>query len=136
GTKSMNKKGFRALGLMMLAFVLVLTACAGNNKNAEPSKAAESSMPSGETTPSNDPVELSIMWWGTDARHEATLAALDIYSKQQTNITFKPEYVAWDAFWAKLPTLAASKSITDVLQMDAAYINEYVDKGTLADLSD
>jgi multiple sugar transport system substrate-binding protein len=138
----MKQKGYRGLGLMMLAFVLVLTACGGNNKKeSTPSQAAsespkESAKASESTAPSADPVKLSIMWWGADARHEATLQALDIYTKQQPNVTFKPEYVAWDAFWAKLPTLAASKSMTDVLQMDAAYIQEYVAKGTLADLSD
>ncbi len=76
------------------------------------------------------------MWWGPDPRHEATLAALDVYTGQHQNVTFKPEYMAWDAFWQKLPTLAASKSVTDVLQMDAAYIHEYVSKGVLADLTD
>lgn len=142
----MKRNGFTSLGLLVLAMLLVLTACGGNNNNegkASPSAAASASSSASasasaepSSTPEAKPVELSIMWWGPDARHEATLKALDIYTKQHPNVTFKPEYVAWDAFWAKLPTLAASKSMTDVLQMDAAYIQEYVAKGTLEDLSD
>jgi glutamine synthetase adenylyltransferase len=35
-----------------------------------------------------------------------------------------------------MPTLIASKSVPDVLQMYAQYIQEYVDNGILEDLSD
>lgn len=144
----MRRRGMKGLGMVILALMIILTACSSNKGNNEAvsgdkesasapaSSSASESSPSSEAAPSSDPVKLSIMWWGPDARHEATLKALDIYTKQQPSVTFKPEYVAWDAFWAKLPTLAASKSMTDVLQMDAAYIQEYVAKGTLADLSD
>ncbi|WP_188990338.1 ABC transporter substrate-binding protein [Paenibacillus nasutitermitis] len=96
----------------------------GNAAGSEPSKEAGAAK------------TLSMMWWGTDARHEATKKALDLYTQQHANVKFKPEFMAWDAYWQKLPTLAASKSITDVLQMDAAYIQEYVSRGQLEDLSD
>lgn len=140
-------KRLRAKGLGILSIALMtaaLSACGGNNND----KANESSAPASSSTPKASepaasslnadakPVELGIMWWGPDARHQATLKALDIYSQQHPGATFKPEYLAWDAFWQKLPTLAASKSMTDVLQMDAAYIQEYVSKGLLEDLSD
>ncbi|MDR6879443.1 sugar ABC transporter substrate-binding protein [Bacillus sp. 3255] len=79
---------------------------------------------------------LKIMWWGPDARHQATLKALELYSQQHANIKFTPEYLAWDGYWTKLTTLAASKSMTDVLQMDAAYIQDYAKRGLLEDLTD
>ncbi|MFC0212990.1 extracellular solute-binding protein [Paenibacillus chartarius] len=82
------------------------------------------------------PANLKIMWWGPDARHQATLKALELYSQQKPNIKFTPEYLAWDAYWTKLTTLAASKSMTDVLQMDGAYIQDYAKRGLLEDLSD
>ncbi|WP_138751235.1 ABC transporter substrate-binding protein [Paenibacillus sinopodophylli] len=129
----MIKGWSKGASLVMLALILVMTACSngggGNNKPASVGTDNQGSDSSTATT-------LSIMWWGPDARHEATKQALDIYSKQNTNVTFKPEFMAWDAFWQKLPTLAASKSITDVLQMDAAYIQEYVSRGQLEDLTD
>ncbi|MGO4544703.1 ABC transporter substrate-binding protein [Paenibacillus sp. 2TAB23] len=126
--------------MLMLVLLLVLTACSsgGSNTNKPANEGEEST-----DKPSNEgdkgagaATTLSIMWWGPDARHEATKKALDIYTKQNSSVTFKPEFMAWDAFWQKLPTLAASKSITDVLQMDAAYLQEYVSRGQLEDLSD
>jgi multiple sugar transport system substrate-binding protein len=132
--KNLLSKG---LMLMLVAALLFITACGNNNNNA-----ANNTPPAGDknnetpAAPSTDAKKLSIMWWGPDARHEATLKALDVYTAQNPNVTFTPEYLAWDPFWAKLPTLAASKTMTDILQMDAAFINEYVSRGTLEDLSD
>ncbi|MGO4344181.1 ABC transporter substrate-binding protein [Paenibacillus sp. MCAF9] len=137
----MNKKGSRSLGLLMLALLLALTACSGggsSNGGKQNNEGTKSTAKPDDAGGKDAGVKttLSIMWWGPDARHEATKKALDIYSQQNTNVSFKPEFMAWDAFWQKLPTLAASKSITDVLQMDAAYIQEYVSRGQLEDLSD
>ncbi|NHN30335.1 ABC transporter substrate-binding protein [Paenibacillus agricola] len=123
-----NKK--KNLLLAMLAFSLVLTAC---------SKAVETTgtgTPAKDTPTAATPADMRIMWWGADDRHQATTKVLDMYSAKNTNIKFTSEYMAWDGFWAKLPTLAASNSMTDILQMDGAYINEYAKKGLLMDLSD
>ncbi len=95
----------------------------------------ETSSGDDQTTDASGDVNLSIMWWGSDARHEATLSVLDMY-KEKTGISFSAEYTGWDGYWQKLPVLAASNSMTDVLQMDAAYIHQYVDNGQLADLTD
>jgi multiple sugar transport system substrate-binding protein len=134
----MKRKWSKGFTFLLLAFALVVTACSGgnggNNENNSGSKTNNAG--SSDSGSSSKPTEMSIMWWGPDARHEATLAALDIYSKQNAGITFKAEYLAWDAFWQKLPTLAASKSVTDILQMDAAFIQDYAARGVLADLSD
>ena len=119
------KSNVKVLGLFIFSIFLVLALAACSGKQGK------------ETSGSKDgKTNLSIMWWGPNERHEATLKALEIYSEQNQNIKFTPEYLAWDGFWQKLPTLAASKTMTDILQMDGAYIDEYVSKGTLADLSD
>ncbi len=131
-------KRLKGLLVMTIAMLLVLSACSGGKNNTATENAGNTGK-TDEGKASSDGGEaktLSIMWWGADARHEATKKALEIYSQQNTNVKFKPEFMAWDAFWQKLPTLAASKSVTDVLQMDAAFIQEYVSRGVLEDLSD
>ncbi|MCC3375774.1 sugar ABC transporter substrate-binding protein [Cohnella sp. REN36] len=126
-----TRKAYRA-AVALLGSALLLAACggkSGGDADGSPSGTAEGSKGTGGGT------TLGIMWWGPDARHEATKKALEIYTKQHPGVKFKPEFMAWDAYWQKLPTLAASKSIPDVLQMDAAYIQEYVSRGQLEDLS-
>lgn len=95
--------------------------------------AAESTEAADSTTASGD--ALTIMWWGSDARHEATNAVLEMYT-EQTGVAFSPEYTGWDGFWQRMPVLAASNSMPDILQMDAAYIKQYAGNGQLADLTD
>jgi len=119
-----NRHWYKRMSFIILAALLVLSACSGKKEEKA----------SGDAKDTNG--ALSIMWWGPQERHDATLKALDIYSKQNPDVKFKPEYLAWDGFWSKLPTLAASKSMPDILQMDAAYLDEYVSRGTLEDLSD
>src|SRR5690554_4817584 len=128
----------RGLMLLLIAALVFIAACGNNNANTAPNSTPAPVVDNNAepAAPSDEPKNLSIMWWGPDARHEATLKALDEYTAQKPNVTFTPEYLAWDPFWAKLPTLAASKTMTDVLQMDAAFIQEYVARGTLEDLSD
>ncbi|XEC96540.1 ABC transporter substrate-binding protein [Paenibacillus tarimensis] len=140
----MKQNWTKSMVLVMFAVILVLSACSGKNgstnnpgSDTQPT-GGNTSNQSGNSDTGNAPSakNMSIMWWGPDARHEATLAALDIYTKQHPHIKFTPDYMAWDGYWQKLPALAASKTVTDVLQMDAAYIQDYVAKGVLEDLTD
>ncbi|WP_234340263.1 ABC transporter substrate-binding protein [Gorillibacterium timonense] len=124
-----RKKGAIAFVSMVVGMSLLVTACGG-------SKSSESADPkSTGTSGSADSAKLSIMWWGSQERHDATVQALDLYTKNNAGVTFSPQYTDWDGYWKKLPTLAASKSMPDVFQMDAAYIQEYVSRGLLEDLS-
>ncbi|TBL70414.1 ABC transporter substrate-binding protein [Paenibacillus thalictri] len=124
------KKRIAGMTIFSMAAVLALTACGGGGGSGDKPPAADGDKKS------SGPVNMKIMWWGTDARHQATLKALDLYTQQNPNVKFTSEYLAWDAFWTKLTTLAASKSMTDVLQMDGAYIQDYAKRGLLEDLSD
>ena len=122
--------------VMTVAMIAAATGCGSTSANegssTEETKATEEASQEVDQEKTQDAqtasgdVNLSIMWWGSDARHEATQAVLDLYTAQ-TGIAFTPEYTGWDGYWQKLPVLAASNSMTDVLQMDAAYIHQYVD---------
>lgn len=135
----MRKTRWMSASALLLALLLALTACGGGGGNAGGNSGGDSGGNgggNGGNEGAGGEKTLSIMWWGTDARHEATLKALDLYTQQNPGVKFKPEHMAWDAYWQKLPTLAASKTMTDVLQMDAAYLQEYVSRGQLEELSD
>lgn len=119
----------KTLAVSALAFVVVLSGCGSNGDTG--SNAGNSGSGSADQA-----ANLSIMWWGSDVRHEATQKALDMYTAANPKVTFAPEFTSWDGYWQKLPTLAASKTLPDIMQMDAAYIQGYAKRGLLADLSD
>lgn len=127
----MKQRLYNGLTLLVLAAMLALTACGSGANNGESNAPNDSG--NGD---SNAPVKLKIMWQGPDTRHQAMLKTQEVYTSKNPSVTFSPEYMAWDDYWKKLPTLAASHSLPDVLHMDGAYIHEYATRGTLEDLSD
>lgn len=124
--------------LAMTALLGTMAACGGNgdnkNSNAEsttkPADAAQAS-----AAPSNEPVKLRIMWWGSQPRHEATLAALDLYTKNNPNVTFEPEYSGMDGYADKLSTQAAANNAPDVVQLDPGWMPDWMARGQLAELT-
>lgn len=140
----MKKSPLKKLSLLLACLMLlgVLGACGnGGDANTQPPSAGTPGQAGGAQPPADsgnapEPVNLTIMWWGPQNRHDATLAVMDLYMDLNPHITFTPEYLSWDGFWTKLPVLAASNSLPDVLQMDAAYIDIYTSKNQLADIGE
>lgn len=81
------------------------------------------------------PVKLRIYWWGAQARHDATLKALELYTKEHPHVTFAPEFSGWDGYFDKLATQAAAKNMPDLIQMDTGYFTDYASRNQLADLT-
>jgi len=113
-----NRRLSKGMTVLTIGAMLALTACGSGGDSKE-----------------SGSVKLKIMWQGPDTRHQAMLKTQEVYTGLNPSITFSPEYMAWDDYWKKLPTLAASHSMPDVLHMDGAYIQEYATRGTLEDLS-
>lgn len=109
----------------VLSLSLVLSACSGIKKE----EAGSAEPADGKS------ITLRIMWWGSQARHDATLKALDLYSEKHPGITFEPEYQSFDGYQDKLSTQSAGKNTPDIFQMDAAWFNDWASSGRLEDLS-
>ncbi|NOU72303.1 extracellular solute-binding protein [Paenibacillus sp. LMG 31458] len=120
--------------LSMTAMIaLSLSACgSGNTPSTTGSSPAATPAPAATTS---QPVKLRIVWWGSQARHDATLKALDAYTKKHPNVTFEPEFSGFDGYADKLATQAAAKNAPDIIQMDPAWLAEYAGRNQLADLS-
>lgn len=120
--------------LVAVTLVGSLAACGGgkNGNSAEPAGAnAEGNAVSSS---GSEPVKLRIMWWGSQERHEATLAALDLYTKNNPNITFEPEYSGMDGYLDKLSTQAAAKNAPDIVQLDPGWAPDWANRKQLAPL--
>ena len=66
--------------------------------------------------------ELRMAWWGGGERHEATLAALQTYEKENPGVTVKAEYMGWDGYLERLTTQIGGNSEADIMQMDWAWL--------------
>jgi multiple sugar transport system substrate-binding protein len=64
------------------------------------------------------PIEMRISWWGSEARHNATIQALDVYMGRHPNIKISAEYQGFDGYHEKLITEMASGTQPDISQVD------------------
>lgn len=77
-----------------------------------------------------DPVELSMIWWGSQTRIDNTTAANDVFMEKYPNVKINWEAVSWADYWTTLSTRAAAGSLPDIIQQDYAYINAYYNDNT------
>lgn len=93
---------------------------ADEEKNEAESAAPENeqSAPEEQSSGSEEPVTLRFAWWGSDSRHEATLAAIEKYTELHPNVTIEGEYQGYDGYQQKLMTQIAGKTEPDLMQLD------------------
>ncbi len=68
-------------------------------------------------------VELRFSWWGADARHAGTLAAIRLFEEKNPGVTIKAEYMGWNGYIERLTTQIGSASEPDVMQINWAWID-------------
>lgn len=122
------KKTTRILSLI-LTVVLILGAmvgCGANNTPAPGSQAPSSNQPA-----NSEPVTMRMSWWGGDARHQATIEALEFY-KEKTGVTIEGEYMgAVNDYRQKLFTQFAGGTAPDIVQLDAPWMPEIYKMGDM-----
>ncbi|WP_192766592.1 ABC transporter substrate-binding protein [Plantactinospora soyae] len=88
-----------------------------------------------ESADPNAKVELSIFWWGGEARAKLTEEALALYTSKHPNVTFKKTWQANQGYFDKLATLTAGGDAPDIFQIDDNYLTEYASRKTTLDLN-
>jgi len=83
----------------------------------------------------NAPVELSIFWWGGQARADATAKVLDLYTQKHPTVTFKKTWQANAGYYDKLATLVAGGNAPALYQIDDGALGEYGERGQTLDLN-
>ncbi|MDC3416018.1 ABC transporter substrate-binding protein [Aquibacillus salsiterrae] len=129
------------LMLVMLVVMGAIVACSSSEEAGSDQGATDNSTDNAENSESDssdsdgEKVELRMMWWGSQDRHDRTLKVIDLYEEQNPNVTINPEFTGWDGYWQKVATQAAGGNLPDILQMDYAYLSEYAGKELLANLN-
>ena len=78
---------------------------------------------------------IRVLWWGSQARHDLTVAAIDKFMEKNPDIKVEIEFSDWGGYWSKLAAQAAGGLVPDVVQMDYAYLIQYAENGILEDLT-
>jgi multiple sugar transport system substrate-binding protein len=67
-----------------------------------------------------EPVTLKwFMWSGSNAEKDAWQHVADMVTKKYPDITVQLETAAWPDYWTKLPTLAASNTLPDIVSLQS-----------------
>ncbi|MBT8226157.1 MAG: extracellular solute-binding protein [Dactylosporangium sp.] len=81
-------------------------------------------------------VKLRFAWWGNADRAEVTERVVELFERQNPNITVDTSFAEFNAYFQKLTTEVAGGGAPDVIQMDYRYVREYADRNALLEFSD
>lgn len=126
----------KKLTAFILSALLIsgLTACGSSDKTS----GANSEKAPSQTEASADKTTLRMAWWGSQARHDATVKVIEMYEAQNPNIDIEYEFYDFDGYFTKLNTLVASNTVWDIFQLGGNFptymdkivpVGEYVDSG-------
>ena len=137
------KKLRKLSGILALAMILSIFAsgCSTGGAGSSSSTSTESSQQTSSATESSqtesvEPYELSVAWWGGEARHEKTLEMIDAYMEKYPEATIVSQYAAYTDYFTKLATQAAGGNLPDVYLVQLTYLGEYASKGLMRPLQD
>jgi multiple sugar transport system substrate-binding protein len=115
-----RRKEMRRLWLLALILIIPFTQATG----------------AGQRGRGDGQIELRISWWGNEARHNATLDALDVFMRRHPHIRVSAEYQGFDGYHEKLITQMASGTQPDVSQVDNnVHFADLAANGRLTDLA-
>ena len=103
----MKKRTWKALAALALSAIMVL--------GCVPAVSAE------------EQVTLRMAWWGSQNRHDKTVAAIELYESLNPNINIEYEFYSFDDYFTKLKTLVASDEVWDIFQLGGNF-PMYLDK--------
>jgi multiple sugar transport system substrate-binding protein len=81
-------------------------------------------------------VELRLAWWGSQARHDATIKVVEMFMAKNPNIKISYEFASFGDYRTKLTTQASGGNLPDVMQQDYAWIAEFQSRNLLLPLDD
>ncbi len=84
----------------------------------------------------DEPVTLTILWWGSQTRHDLTMKLVEKFMEKYPDIKLEMEFTDWGGYWSKLSAQVAGGLTPDIFQMDYAYLAQYAQTGVLASLDD
>ena len=124
------KRG-KKLAVWMAGAVLAAGLLSGCQKQQEPkTDEAQGQVQEGAQQAagedSKEQVTLRFSWWGGDSRHEATLACIEAFEKENPNIKIEAEYGGFDGYQDKMSASLSGQTEADIMQMDQPWMATFM----------
>ncbi len=81
-----------------------------------------------------DAVDLRVVWWGSQNRHDRTIQVIDMYMAENPSVNITYEFANFNDYWTRVNTQAAGGELGCVMQQDYAYLTEWANRGLLMPL--
>ena len=93
-----------------------------------------------DSTDSAEQIKLRMAWWGSQTRHDRTVAVIELYESLNPGIDIEYEFYDFEGYFNKLNALVASDEVWDIYQLGSNFttyeskivlLDEYVADGTI-----
>lgn len=122
---------------MATVMCCVAFAGCGAASSSAPSSTANS-VAETESTPAatDEVVEIRFSWWGSEARHAATLAAIAAYEEANPGVKITPEYSGYDGYQDKLMAQVSGGNAPDIFTSVTEWYPGLYEADAMADITD
>jgi len=125
----MKIKKFMCLFAAIILCISLIVGCTFQDKTDEKGSNQGTTQNNEGKQEKPQEVTLRFMWWGGEARHQATLEAIDLYQKNNPHVKINAEYGGVDGYLQKLATQLSSRTAPDIIQIDVTWILELTSQG-------
>lgn len=126
----MEKNMWRII-LILFPLLPFLVACGADPASPQPtaetiSLAIATEIVEIESENNNERVPLRVTWWGSQNRHERTIAAIELFEEKYPQIDVLYEFDNGSDYWKGVDQQSANDNLPDVMQQDYARLTEWV----------
>ncbi len=88
----------------------------------------------GSAALAQDAQQMRVVWWGSQARHDRTIAVVEMYEAEHPEVDIVYEFANFNDYWTLMNTQAAGGELACVINQDYAYLSEWARNGLLMPL--
>ncbi len=90
----------------------------------------------GSVIRAQDAQELTVTWWGSQARHDRTIELIELFESEHPGLEITYEFSGWGDYWTRVNTQATGGNVACVMQQDYAYLTEWATRDLLMPLDE
>jgi multiple sugar transport system substrate-binding protein len=130
--------------LAIAPFVVLMVALSGCGAQATPTATLPPNTPAPQQATSTPtlvpptatpaPVTMAVTWWGSQARHDATIKVINMFQTAYPYISITYDFSSFPDYWTMNTTKAAGGNLPCVMQQDYAYYLQYIKDGLIIPL--